>query len=408
MKSVSATLLFCAMLAPHTAQAVDLVPLNDFPGWFTDALARTTEIKTSTDLAIDSLGLTVRVPGKASLLEQGDGMSYYQMNIGTGSPVECYVFTEFDGTATSFYAIMEHSLQSAANLNNKSLTGAFNFAIDSDVVSGVPYIGLDTLYTLGEGSEKVSGTLKGLAARTDRSLQICLHNEIGYRDSFMAVFSSLIEGINAQEQDNAFFEPVYKMTLNGTPIGYSRETYTYDEDGDVNIETDSVFLVPVDASSVSRSDAVVSAWSTPDGALINANEYTIDNGVVSSQFSITYQDDAWQVQGSLQNKPVSATLDHDGWLLSDFGGYLATASLADADTPSSTYSMWVPEADPTSVMAVTLSKQQAENAYRFDAGPLSMDYTADAEGVMKHAAMEMGGLQVKLELVHRRGSPVTP
>ncbi len=397
-----------AVVAPF-ANAVDLIDLGDFPAWFTDAMAREVTVANTSDFELTALSAKGKVPGALSLEEQEEGYWYYNINIGTGSPVECYVFTEFDGPANSLNAIIKHNLQGAEALNGKSLSGQFNYAIDSGLTGATPYLQLDTLYMLGEGADKVSGVIKAMSAQTEQSLQICTHNEIGYRATFRSVFDAFVQAF-AQPHDAAtFFSPVYRVSINGMHVGFSREVFSVDSDGDVGIENYSAYIFPVDASSVATSDNVSTSWSRADGSLINANQYAIENSTLASRYAISYNEDAWYVEGELQGKAISGKLDYNSWLLSGLGSYLETEILKQSEKTSATFHMWAPDADPLSALEVNLSKIDSPNAnFKLDMGALVMEFQAKEHGIFEQGTLSRGALKMQMELIYLHGKPVLP
>ena len=268
---------------------------------------------------------------------------------------------------------------------------------------------MDLLYSLGSGDSKVTGILKGLSAQTGPNLQICLHNEVGYQQAFFDVFASFVEAFQQNENSQSFFEPIYKMTLNDIPVGYSKEKYIVDKDGDIEITSQSALLLPVNHSSIARSDSVSRSWSNPDGSLINALSYSVENSQLSSNFTLIY-DEGWLVEGELQGKPVKQKLEYDGWFLSGFGSYLETARLMATKEKSAEFPMWIPEADPTSKLDVTLKKilDNPKQNFEIKMGPIVMNFLANDKGGFKQGSLKQGPLMLSLELIQVSGEPVLP
>ncbi|MDT0594397.1 hypothetical protein [Glaciecola petra] len=402
--------IFSLLTLNFSVTAKILVELNEFPEWFQEAAARTIEVKSETLIEIENFNVKSKIKGKAELSSAEDGVWYYIIDIGTSSPVECYVFTTFDGPANSLHAIVEHSLGGVERLNDKKLASRFNYALDVGLVDDTPYMALDTLYNLTDGKETVAGVLKGLSARTNNSLQICIHNEIGYEEAFTGVFESFVGAFISSESNPEFFEVVYKLEANDMPIGYSLEKYSLDEDGDVYVQTQDAMIMPVDSQSVSRSDSVSTEYSQPDGSLINADTYSIENSVLSSQFSIQYIDEAWQVEGQLQGKELSQTLEYSDWLLSSFGSYLETVILQESKDTSAQYSIWVSEINPTAAMTLELSKlSDREDAnIRVAMGPLKIDFLADSNGIFQEGSFGQGPMKMNMGLMYVKGLPKIP
>lgn len=404
------TSILLSLLITFSASAKDLINLENFPDWFKDSMARESELKESSIIEIEQYNINNKVKGKFTLEDDSDGMHYYTIDIGSSSPVECYIFTEFDGTANSLHLLFENSFPSIESMNEKSLSGKSNYSIDSGVIGNTPYLSLDILYNLGEGNEKVAGVLKGLSAQTNSTLQICLHNEIGYRQTFFNVFESFIQAVIENEVNPNFFEVLYKVSINDIPMGYIQESYEKDADGDVAIINETSLLIPVDASSIARTDSLSRSWSRPDGSIINATEYAIENSVLTSQFSLEYTDDAWQVSGELQGKAVTKKLEHSSSLLSGFGSYIELENLRNSESDSGEFYMWAPSADPTSALPVVLRKlSDNENAnFEIDMGAMVMKFLADDQGIFRQGTIQQGPVSMKMELIYSNGTPKLP
>lgn len=393
-----------------SANASDLINISDFPEWFQEAMVRESgQIKTSV-LSLEQLNVNTEVLGKYTLNDDSDGTWYYTIDIGSPSPVECYVFTSYDGPATSLYSVVEYGLSGIETLNNKKLVAKNNYSVAAGVIGDAPYLALDTLYTLESGGQRVIGVLKAMSAQTDQSLQICMHNELGYRESFYNTFVSFVNAFSENQANAEFFEAISKVSINGIPMGFLHESYTSDADGDISVVNNSALMVPVDASSIARTDSVSRSWSKIDGTLINSSDYTIENGTVSSQFSIVYQDDAWQVEGEMQGKAISTQLEHKGELLSGFGSYVGLASLRNSDKRSQEYFMWAPSADPTSVLPVVLSQIDDNESANFeiDMGPMVLRFLADDKGIFRQGNILQGPMTMQIELLYSKGQPLSP
>ncbi len=388
-----------------------LTSLDDLPSWFTKSLAREKLLKTRSTFKLKEFNVNKKVKGKLKLVDVADGTWYYNIDIGASSPVECYILSEFDGPANSLYAILDNALTvGIPELNKKPLSSKHNLALGSGVINGTPYLLLDILYVVGEGDQKVSGVLKGLSAETGDTLQICMHNEIGYRKTFFSAFESFVEAISEKQTKPEFFDTVMQFTLNDIPVGYSRERFSKDAEGDIQIELESSILIPVDASSISRVDTESKSWSTPDGALINENVYSIENSALSASLSLSSEEDKWKVDGELQGKEVEYELEYTDWLLSNYGSYLALLALNKSDEISAEYNMWLSDADPSSSLKVSINKvlDNPESNFKMDMGPLEVKFLADDNGVFLNGTMEQGPMKMKLKQLYVKGQPSLP
>lgn len=392
-----------------TYNSKELMSLDSFPSWFKDAMERETKVKKKSKFKLEEFNVNKKIAGKVKLIQEEEGYRYYNIDIGTDSPVECHVFKEFDGPANSLYSIIDNLLiEGLVTLNEKPLSSRQNYAIGSGVVAGTPYLLLDTLYILGEADKQVSGVLKGLTAETDQSLQVCIHNELGYRETFFSVFESFIEAMTENEENPEFLESILYVSFNDIPAGYTREKYATDDDGDIQITIDSSLIIPVDANSVSRLDSKSTSWSSVDGSLINESVYSIENSVLSSNLSLNFKDEQWHVEGQLQGKDVKYELAHTGWLLSSYGNYGVTEKLGKSEDDSADYMMWLHDADPSSALNVVFSKifDNPNANYNLNMGPLKMQFMADERGIFKKGSIEQGPVSINLKQVFLKGQPL--
>ena len=395
----------CSCFSFHV-NAKDLVDVSSFPEWFKVAIDNEKAVKKKSKLKIKSLDVNAKVLGKIKISESGDNYWYYTLDIGTATPVECYVLTDFDGPANSFHAILDASLENVEKLNGKPMTGRVTYAVDSGVNNGIPYLLLDTLYHVGEGNNKASGTIKGLTARTGDTLQICTHNEIGYRKAFLSVFESFVMAFSNRAYNDAFYQSVYKVNVNGIPVGYGHETYIKDAEGDIQALQHSAFLMPVDASSLLRSDSVATNWSRPDGSVINTESFSVANGAVAHHFALQHDGERWQVKGEMQGKEAQFTLLHNQWLLSNYGMYIESAKLINSGEESAQFLSWLPEADPSSAVTVVMKKikNNPDANIQFEMGPMKMTFQVDKFGVSSGGVMQVGPVHMVMELIYSEGS----
>lgn len=404
--AASITLALLISAPGHTTQ---LIPLDSFPKWFKDAAARNVDVKKQSKIKIPELGIDGQVYGKASLNTTGDNFWYFTIDIGTDVPVECYVFTAFDGPSNSLYGVVRESLKSVETIYKKPITNTMNYSINVGVIDSAPYLSLDTFYSAGEGSEMVSGVLKAMSALSGDNLQICLHNELGYEASFEKVYTSFVSAFEQAQAKDEFYSVIYKLSINGMPMGFGSEKMSKDQDGDVYSAIASSMLVPVDASNVSRADSMASEWSTPDGNLINQNKYSVENGALSMQFDVSWVNDAWNVEGQLQGKDVAFTLEHKESISSLYGSYLETVKLLQSDDESSEIYMWN-ELNPSAIQTVvsTKLKDRDDANIQTNYGPLVIESLSNEYGVPQSGTIKQGPALIKLDLMTTSGLPVLP
>ncbi|MEM6583182.1 MAG: hypothetical protein AAF699_18030 [Pseudomonadota bacterium] len=390
------------------SSAYDYIPQDQLPEWFQTEMLKDTTVTESSVLDLGTTSKNARVLGKATLVANRNDALYYHIDVETSSPVECYAFSASEGAANSLYSVLRSTAEALAETNQLQLVSLLNYASDVGVVGSTAYLGLELLYVIGEQDDPSTGLLKGLVAQTGDTLQICLHHEIGYRSAFFSVFRSFVDVFASTNQSADFFRTVYKHSLGDVPIGYVWETFALDEDGDVHHQSVQSMLMPVDESSVSRSDLVMSEWSSPDGSLINSSEYTIENGDVSSEFAVFRHDDAWHVEGQMQGKEIETTLEYDSWLLSSFGQYLETAIIRTTEKSESEFMIFLAEADPTAATPIIISEtKDKKNAnMQMRLGPMVFYMDVDAGGIVRETLFKQGPISMNMPLLYSSGTPL--
>lgn len=383
-----------------------LIDIGTLPQWLQEAMAKESDVSQRSLLEVKPLGVKQEVLGKVELVDTAEDAWIYTIDIGSESPLECYATTDYDGIANSLHAFVTTGLEFSAEQNEKALSNVYNYAMGAGAINGAPYLQLDSLYSLGEPGQNLLGLMKGAAAETAGVIQVCIHAEIGYRRTFIETFVSFVSAFAAADSREAFFESISRIHVNEIPMGVTRERYFLDHEGDVESRLSSAMLLPVDASSVARLDSASVYWNTPDGNLINASEYTVQNGALLSEFSIQTAGEAWQVTGEMQGKAVEAALDYKGELLGPLGVYLHTAALMQGDQAKSEHPYWISQ-NPTATLDVKIEKleKQPNANIRIDMGPIVMEGRVDADGNFLRVDVDQGPLQMAMDQIYVKGRP---
>ena len=401
--------IFAYLIISTKIYAADLTNVNELPEWFKDNLKREVKITKKTRLKFKPLNINKKILGKVKLVSKGDSFWSYTINIGRKTaPLECYVVPEHDGTSNTLHYFIESSLDQFAKGANLSVSSTQNFALDVGVIANTPYISYDIFYIVGNDKKKSSGIIKALSASTNNTLQVCLHNSIGFRETFFKVFESFTKAFIDSDENKEFYNTVYQFNINGIPAGYVRDKYSLDEDGDVYRKSDSAMMIPVNNSSVARLDSEMKEWSGIDGSVINAISHSVENGSLASLFSINYKEDKWHVNGELQGKAINSTLVYDKWLLSGYGNYLETIGLAQSEEKAAEYYAWIPDTDPTSAIKVKIRKisDNTLTNFEYSMGQLLMKLSIDEKGNIKKGFLHQGPVETMMKPLYIEGEPI--
>ena len=387
----------------------DFIDVAAFPDWFQQAMKRESDDETTSVLDIHYYNINTPVKGEITLLYEDERLLNYAIDFGADAPAECYVIYEHSGLSNTLNKLTDVQIATVAENNQKDLVNRLTWALNVGMVTDTPYLSLDTLLTLEADGERVLGMVKSRAAQTNDSLQACFHNSVGYRDSFDAVFESFVSAFTDGETSPEFFENIVTLSLADRTIGYAREKYTLDADGDIAGTKDTALLIPVDPGNLMSSDSKVLSWDRTDGTLINQFNTSVDNGELSSRYLIQNDGAQWQVEGELQKKPIAATLDYQGPLVSDYGHYLKYVDLLNSEAPELSVYGWVAEADPTSAMEIRLEKADAaDHNMVMYAGPLTVNFIANEDGTSETGSLTQGPVVFSYQKIYQKGEPQLP
>lgn len=409
MKRTSVACLLTALLSTAPATAKDYITSEQLPDWFSKSLVKEAKDLPRTRLSLPAFPINATGLGTWSEAQSEDNYWYFTVDIGSESPVECWAFQEYDGLANSLVNMMKYAVNNVSANLNKTLESQYNFSLDVSNLGNVPVFSYDILYNLGETDERVSGLMKGMSAESANGLQVCLHNEIGYRETFKDVFTSFVNAVDRSANVKPFFFAINGMKMQGERVGIVSEKFSIDADGDVEIVEATSLILPVDANTVSSTDSLARSWSRIDGTLINTYEYTVENGEVLSSMGLSRTEGTWVIEGEIQGKKVNSELSYDDVFTSNFGAYLETQKLANSDQDSLSYNTWSLEGDPTQPTPTVMYKKSQKNGLLelvAEIESFKIEYTVDEDFIMQKAKVEMGPIDYSVMPMYVSGKPI--
>ena len=409
MKRTSVACLLTALLSTAPATAKDYITSEQLPDWFSKSLVKEAKDLPRTRLSLPAFPINATGLGTWSEAQSEDNYWYFTVDIGSESPVECWAFQEYDGLANSLVNMMKYAVNNVSANLNKTLESQYNFSLDVSNLGNVPVFSYDILYNLGETDERVSGLMKGMSAESANGLQVCLHNEIGYRETFKDVFTSFVNAVDRSANVKPFFFAINGMKMQGERVGIVSEKFSIDADGDVEIVEATSLILPVDANTVSSTDSLARSWSRIDGTLINTYEYTVENGEVMSSMGLSRTEGTWVIEGEIQGKKVNSELSYDDVFTSNFGAYLETQKLANSDQDSLSYNTWSLEGDPTQPTPTVMYKKSQKNGLLelvAEIESFKIEYTVDEDFIMQRAKVEMGPIDYSVMPMYVSGKPI--
>lgn len=408
IKPSSLACLLTASLVVVPATAKDYLTSEFLPEWFNASLVKEAKSLPRTRVYLPAFPINATGLGTWSEAQADDDYWYFTVDIGSETPVECWAFQDYDGLANSLVNMMKYSINNVSANANKALESQYNFSLDISTLGNVPVFSYDILYNLGESDERVSGLMKGMSAETANGLQVCLHNEIGYRDTFKDVFTSFVNAVDKTANVHPFFLAINGLIMEDELIGVVSEKFSKDADGDVEIVETTSIILPVDASSVSPTDSKVKSWSHADGTLINTFEFTVEDKELTSSMGVSMSEGKWVIEGEIHGQTVTSELSYDGVFVSNFGVYLETEKLANSDKDSLSYNTWSVDPDPTQPATTVIRKKGQKNGFLQLLAEFQnhkIEYTVDDNFIMEEAVMKIGPLDIDVIPMYVSGKP---
>ncbi|HEX2670515.1 MAG TPA: hypothetical protein VHM25_06570 [Polyangiaceae bacterium] len=158
---------------------------------------------------------SAKVPAAAEpKLSRSENAMLVEIPIGSESAVRCQVFGDTLDPAGTLHGVIKESAQSV-EYRSVAPSGVA-------LVGGVPAAFLETVYvTETEGGKGAGGLKLAIQVREQESL-LCLHDELGYRETFKDIskaFFSSFQVRNAPPSANTYSD-ISKERIGDTDVGY--------------------------------------------------------------------------------------------------------------------------------------------------------------------------------------------
>ncbi len=382
--------------------------MDGWPDWIQKSMADESRKLKLRKVKFPDKSIQAKLPGKPAKAEAIENGWYLTSDIKAGSPLECYIFKTSSDIATMANEFAENSIAAVGENNRASVEDRSIYHVAAGEVAGFPYVALEWIYALNTGSESLIGFTKVRIANKGEVTYGCVHNYLGYRETFRQAFENFISNAKV---DDPTPEPYYEeiATMNMADIGYGvvYTSFTIDEDGDTREYSFDAALVPVDEATLTYTDSVSLTFARPDGSIINALVADVENGELTNQLELQRNESgAWISSGTLQGKDIETEIDGALSPASVSTTLTKTRELFAGDEPSTHLLMWIPSVDPTRFLDTRIVRDDAEVARKgtIDVGPMQISGLFDEAGNMKSSTMTVGPVSIDMERVWSRGS----
>ena len=188
------------LLATFDATMVSAQQMDGWPDWLVDGMAREIADLESQALSVADGKYRFRLAGESGEPVEFDGGWYFESDIGADAPLECYLYTEEKDLATFIVNLANMTMEAQGEAYGSPAGDPSLFTVDAGAIDDAPYLALEWVYTLGEAPNLLIGLVKARAAVNGDVVQACVHNLVGYRDTFEAAFDEFVRSAEVPDR----------------------------------------------------------------------------------------------------------------------------------------------------------------------------------------------------------------
>jgi hypothetical protein len=324
-----------------------------------------------------------------SLQTADDATAVVDIPIGTQTPIHCQIFNEAVEPGSTIAAFLARS---AERVRFERIVPA-----GVRVVKRAPAAFIDSLYTVESEGDKLVGNLKlAIYAHHRRSI-LCLHDEGGYRASFVRVSTGFFDSFELEEPEK--IKPSYldvsKTSIEDLDIGFGVTRVLPDKNGEKTYFTQNTSFIPVSTHELAIKDDMTIIQVDAKGRLTKGAWGEVEDGNLALEIQVTARDKGgYHYEGTARGKAVRGDIDAKQRLSTPFD---IIALMKKQGKSGKAFSLvlneYHPSLDPTKATPVTYSREAgaAPNEVKAEVGAQSATFTLDDSGVPKSAAFPLGG-----------------
>jgi len=344
------------------------------------------------------LKITLLSTGKAgSKQNREEEPVQYELSIPIGSSInaDCYITEEIAFPSVTLKSIFDNigALPTIESAGIKK--------IESDVMNNMAYIYLEAEYLT---KDKSYGTAKIIALSLMNVSLYCMHDELGYRKTFLKTVNSLVNSDYIQGFARDLID--YKkrqidiVYMNDLSIGFSDDFQVNEEENRKKEIVFSSMLFPRDASQVMASDSWDSTvYDGETGKVLSGQNYSYTNNEAEYEIDLEeVSENTYRLSGTFQGKEISQELKSAKGLTAS--GYVFDLYQRNKTSKKS----WIyDEYVPLSPLEATKSTMTLKG--KDSSGARLLEYSISSLKVLtyldkqsySHAEMEVGNLSFQIK-----------
>lgn len=289
----------------------------------------------------------------------------------------------------------------------------------TDIVSvaGAPLVFVEAVYTADSPKGKLVGQLKlGVARGLEASL-ICVHDELGYSETFERICRGAVEGLSeiGPASPGSAKKPSYRqlqlMRVANRAVGFEETTVRPRDGGGKQLSIDGVMLMPRSATELMAEDSYSIVESDKDGWVVS-HSYVKGGAAQEPTTTVTMKrqkGSTFAFEGQVNGKEVKGTFQSKNkkGIASDFRiAQSVRDQLLKGKAKQLTFESYLPSLNPAGTVDLSLAPQaDRERGVRWSMGGMELSCTADARGWMERMEMPIGPATLSQARVFEQGEP---
>jgi len=324
-------------------------------------------------------------------IEQGTIM---EIEIGSEAPIICTVFH----TEIVAGAALNSQVQNAA----KSVKVEAAALQDVAMLAGSPAALGAIIYT----HEGARGTVKTFVQTSLDRPVVCVHDEVGYGQTFKRVARALVESL---EYTPILGKPEsmssYRIRMGEQWVGFGQDwIHRRKKGGYVEIEK-SVMFLPLEGGGVKSTDSATVQEVDAHGRVLKSSETKLEDGQLSMEIKLEKTKGwSYRYEGRLQGKKVSGTFKTKQGLAGVVSKRKTLQQLLKQPKPATfKLEQYMPSHDPTKATDMAYTLDPAASQLESQLGKLSLTERLDSKGQTLSGEMRIGPLNFQMEALATEG-----
>lgn len=335
-------------------------------------------------------------------LSRSENITLVDIPIGSESAVRCQVFADALDPAGTLHGVIK---ESAESVEYRSIAPS-----GVSLVGGLPAAFLETVYVTETAGGKGAGGLKlAIQVREEESL-LCLHDELGYRQTFKDISSAFFSSFqvrNAPPSANTYSESS-KVRIGDTDVGFSwTRVQPGEAPGERKYRYSNTALIPTSPKDVIFNDGYeIYSYDAKDvlqsGTWVEGNGGEITLKVTLKRGA----DGKYEYQGEANGKPLQGILPAKKGVSTslDIAARLKK-KLKAGGAFELVLSEYHPSIDPTALVDVKYSHKKGDPARQVTVTTGDRTLTADVDenGMAKVSSLQIGKNKLTIERLKSEG-----